>query len=162
MKRPSFGSHLIALMMPITMCVLVPLWLLRDHQDGLALRGAWQAIGVALAIGGLLLFVWTLRLFIAVGRGTLAPWDPTKKLVIRGPYRYCRNPMISGVLCIIVGEAIYFQSLAVAMWALAFFGVNTIYFKLKEEPDLARKFGREYLDYKSRVNRWLPKLKPYN
>src|SRR5204863_8426316 len=103
--------HLLAIAaLPFTVAVLIPLWILRgtrfvpslpaDAMDMAAVAG-----GVVLVAIGLGLFVATLRLFVTVGRGTLAPWDPPKHLVVRGPYRYVRNPMISGVLFVLSGES---------------------------------------------------------
>lgn len=72
----------------------------------------WLALLVA--GGGLALRVWTNALFLKFGDGTLAPWNPPTKLVIRGPYRHVRNPMISSVVVILLGECLFFQS-----WPLA-------------------------------------------
>jgi protein-S-isoprenylcysteine O-methyltransferase Ste14 len=100
-------------------------------------------------------------LFWAFGKGTLAPWTPTQKLIIRGPYKYCRNPMISGVLFVLLGEAIVLNSVNILIIAGLFFIINTIYFILFEEPDLNERFGKEYEEYKKNVPRWIPKFKPY-
>jgi protein-S-isoprenylcysteine O-methyltransferase Ste14 len=114
--------------------------------------------GVLIGIG-LALVVWTVTLFTKVGRGTLAPWDPTSRLVVRGPYRYVRNPMITGVGTILAGQALLFRSWGIAV-ELAVFGlVNAIYFPLVEEPGLRRRFGAEYEEYCSRVPRWLPRVR---
>ncbi|OGO38290.1 MAG: hypothetical protein A2W35_18695 [Chloroflexi bacterium RBG_16_57_11] len=72
-----------------------------------------------------------------------------------------RNPMISGVLFTLVGEAILFGSCAIGIWGLLFFVINTIYFKASEEPRLVRRFGQEYLIYRANVPMWLPRLKPW-
>jgi len=110
---------------------------------------------------GIALMVWTNRLFAKVGHGTLAPWEPPKKLVVRGVYRHVRNPMITGALCILLGEAIFFGS-----WPLlCLFGfaliLNLIYIPLSEEPGLAKRFGEDYLRYKQNVPRWIPRLRPW-
>jgi len=111
---------------------------------------------------GLGLAVWTVRLFMKFGNGTPAPWDPPKKLVIRGPYRHVRNPMLSGALLILLAEALLFQSWPIAVWMLAFFIVNTIYFRFIEEKGLEKRFGEDYRKYKGRVPRWIPRLQPWN
>jgi protein-S-isoprenylcysteine O-methyltransferase Ste14 len=116
--------------------------------------------GGALLLAGLGLVAWTVKLFATEGRGTLAPWQPTAKLVVRGPYRHVRNPMITGVALILGGEALFFQSLALAILLAVFVGVNAIYFPLVEEPGLSRRFGAEYDDYRRRVPRWVPRLRP--
>ncbi len=83
-------------------------------------------------------------------------------LVVRGPYRYVRNPMISGVLAILLGEALILGSLPLIYWFPLFFLLNAIYIPLIEERDLARRFGDDYLNYKINVPRWIHRLKPWN
>jgi hypothetical protein len=132
---------------------------------GLGLPGPLAVVVVL--IGGFLIGVGfpllyrTVSLFASAGEGTLAPWDPTRKLVVRGPYRYVRNPMISGVLFILAGEALVLGSLPLLVWFLAFFSVNALWMPLVEEPGLVRRFGDEYLEYKRAVPRWLPRLRPW-
>ncbi len=110
---------------------------------------------------GLVLMVQTIGLFVRVGEGTLAPWDPTRKLVVRGIYRHVRNPMINGVFCILLGEAALAGSLPLLDWFCFFLLVNLIYIPLLEEPGLARRFGEDYRRYKENVPRWIPRLKPW-
>ncbi len=104
--------------------------------------------GCALIGLGLLLIDKTISLFATVGEGTLAPWDPPRSLVVRGIYRYARNPMISGVLSILLGEAALFGSLALVTWFLVFLAFQAVYMPLIEERGLARRFGEDYLVYK--------------
>jgi protein-S-isoprenylcysteine O-methyltransferase Ste14 len=118
----------------------------------------WRAVlGGALIAAGLAMWVWTVRLLARIGRGTLAPWDPTTHLVVEGPYRHVRNPMITAVLCVLLGEALLFGSLAILWFALGFFVVNWVWFVLVEEPGLERRFGDEYRAYVAAVPRWLPR-----
>ena len=109
--------HLAAIgLLPGMVTVLVPALLVSG--DGLA---SWPLalLGAALIAPASVLMVRTVALFARVGDGTLAPWDPTSRLVVRGPYRHVRNPMISGVLCVLLGEAALFGSPALlAWWAL--------------------------------------------
>jgi len=118
-------------------------------------------LGTALIALGLALVVWTVELFITVGRGTLAPWDPTSKLVVHGPYRHVRNPMISGVGLILGGEALLLQSWELAILLAVFVATNAIYFPLVEEPGLARRFGTDYKEYRAHVPRWMPRRRPW-
>jgi protein-S-isoprenylcysteine O-methyltransferase Ste14 len=111
---------------------------------------------------GLGLAVWTVKLFVKFGNGTPAPWDPPKKLVIRGPYRHVRNPMITGALLILLAEALLFQSWPIAVWMVFFFIGNTIYFWLIEEKALEKRFGDDYRKYRAHVPRWIPRLQPWN
>lgn len=117
--------------------------------------------GVALLLGGLLLMYRTIILFARVGRGTLAPWDPTERLVVLGPYRHVRNPMISGVLSVLLGEGLVLGSPAVLILALVFFGVNATYIPLVEERGLIERFGADYETYRRNVPRWIPRPSPW-
>jgi protein-S-isoprenylcysteine O-methyltransferase Ste14 len=118
-------------------------------------------VGIPLIAVGLVLVVSTVRLFAAVGRGTLAPWDPTSRLVVQGPYRYVRNPMISGVLFILLGEAASFASPALLIWFAAVLAANALYIPLVEEEGLRQRFGAEYEAYEANVPRWIPRLRPW-
>jgi protein-S-isoprenylcysteine O-methyltransferase Ste14 len=154
--------HLRAIaLLPFSAAVLVPALILwRTDEAGVRW---WLAIpGVALIGMGLALVVQTVALFVRVGKGTLAPWDPTTRLVVRGPYRRVRNPMITGVLCILVGEAALFGSVPLLTWAAAFFAVNAVYMPLVEEPGLRRRFGDGYEAYRAAVPRWIPRLRPWD
>jgi protein-S-isoprenylcysteine O-methyltransferase Ste14 len=110
---------------------------------------------------GLVLMIATIRLFVTVGKGTLAPWEPPQKLVVRGVYRYVRNPMISGVGLVLLGESVLTASLPLCGWFLVFLAVNSVYIPLSEEPGLVKRFGEEYLNYKQNVPRWIPRLTPW-
>ena len=152
--------------LPFTMAVLVPLWLAR--RSGVAPAPAasvgglvLQAAGLGLLVIGLALFAASLRRFAAEGRGTLAPWDPPRRLVVRGPYRYVRNPMISGVLLVLLGEALVLRSAPHLMWAGAFLAINAVYIPLLEEPDLEDRFGESYREYRRHVPRLFPRLRPW-
>jgi protein-S-isoprenylcysteine O-methyltransferase Ste14 len=106
--------------------------------------------------------LYTTSLFFRFAQGTLAPWQPTQKLVIRGPYRYCRNPMITGVVMMLLGEGLFFNALAIRYGACVFFVMNTMYFIFKEEPAMLARFGDSYAEYKRHVPRWIPRLRAYN
>ena len=150
------------LALPATVTIVIPSILL--YLSG------WQAdcfvlwsvlVGIVSLLGGLFLAVSTIRLFSKLGKGTLAPWEPTRKLVISGPYAYVRNPMITGVFLILLGEALIFSSLAIGIWTAIFTIINMIYFPLSEEPDLRKRFGKEYEEYCKHVPRYIPRLTPW-
>jgi protein-S-isoprenylcysteine O-methyltransferase Ste14 len=152
-------KNLRSFLLPLTAAGIVPAVLLaRDGWAGViaTLQPARVAAGAALAAAGLAMLAWTVTLFVRIGRGTLAPWDPTRRLVVRGPYAHVRNPMISGVLAVIVGEAVAFGRLWT--WAGLFLAINHVYFVLSEEPGLTRRFGDEYQEYRQHVPRWVPRL----
>jgi protein-S-isoprenylcysteine O-methyltransferase Ste14 len=144
-------------LLPGTVAVVLPAFLVR--LTGANVQPVTGILGAGLVAAGLALVVWTVTLFVKVGRGTLAPWDPTSRLVVRGPYRYVRNPMITGVGAILAGQALFFRSWAIAIELVLFALVNAIYFPLIEEPGLSRRFGAEYEEYRARVPRWLPRVR---
>jgi len=161
-----FLRHLLSiLILPFVVVVILPYWLLTTYPSGTiwaaapALTWLSRLLGAVLFLGGLALFAWCVSLFARVGRGTLAPWDPTQALVAVGPYRYVRNPMISGVALMLAGEACLWGSFAIAALAAVFILFNHLYFVLLEEPGLERRFGESYQVYKAKVPRWLPRLK---
>ena len=164
-------QHLRAiLVLPFAGAVVVPgviLWLTGADTLGLwesapATRVGLPILGGALVCAGLALMVATISLFVTVGKGTLAPWNPTQKLVVRGVYRHVRNPMISGVNAILLGEAIMAASLPLLGWFLVFAIVNVIYIPLAEEPGLVKRFGEDYEQYCRNVPRWIPRLTAWN
>jgi protein-S-isoprenylcysteine O-methyltransferase Ste14 len=118
-------------------------------------------VGAALIVAGFALWLWTVRLFAQIGRGTLAPWDPTRRLVVQGPYAHVRNPMISAVLATLLGEAALFGSPGILILAAAFAAVNHAFFLLQEEPGLEQRFGDEYREYRRAVPRWIPRRRPW-
>ena len=165
----SWRRFLSSLILPILVVGVIPLWLIHNRlaaydtrwPAGSVLARIGPALGVALLLGGLALFVWCVTLFLRHGQGTIMPWDPTQRLVVRGPYRHVRNPMISAVLFMVAGQALIWGSLLTGALALFFFLVNHVYFILSEEPGLEKRFGESYREYKAHVPRWLPRLKAW-
>ena len=146
-------------LLPGTVTLVVPGYVVWRNGGEL---GWWTPFGVVLIALGLLLVVRTVSLLARIGRGTLAPWDATQRLVVRGPYRYVRNPMISGVLAIVLGEAIALRSGPLLLWLAIVFAVNAVYMPLVEEPGLRSRFGEDYDRYRSHVPRWIPRLRPWS
>ena len=159
--------HVVAIVvLPFTVAVLVPIWICRRDAISLAVAEtpggiALQAAGVGVGAVGLVLFWSCLRRFATEGRGTLAPWDPPRELVVSGPYRYVRNPMISGVVFVLFGEALVLRSRPHAVWAAAFLALNALYIPALEEPLLEARFGDAYCEYRRHVRRFLPRLQPW-
>ena len=117
--------------------------------------------GLFILFLGMFLAIWTMVLNAKIGKGTLAPWSPTKKLVVEGPYRHVRNPMLSGVIMVILGEAVVFSSWGIFLWGVIFFVINTFYFIFSEEVGLEKRFGEEYVLYKKNVPRWIPRIRAW-
>jgi protein-S-isoprenylcysteine O-methyltransferase Ste14 len=120
--------------------------------------GPLQVTGMALAAAGGLIALWSILAFVFVGRGTAAPFDPPRRLVVSGPFRYVRNPIYIGAGLAMLGAAIYYGSAAL----LAYLGLLAVIIQLfvvwYEEPTLTRLFGAEYDTYRRRVRRWLPRI----
>jgi protein-S-isoprenylcysteine O-methyltransferase Ste14 len=139
-------------------------WLTRNTRWAASVASPQQAVfWLAIFIAGiaLVLIIRTVSLFFKVGKGTPAPWDPPKKFVVLGPYRYMRNPMITGALLVLLAESLLLQSWPLAFWMCVFFISNAIYFPLVEEKSLMRRFGEDYALYCQNVPRWIPRLKPW-
>jgi protein-S-isoprenylcysteine O-methyltransferase Ste14 len=165
----SAAKHLRAiLLLPFTVTLVVPTVLIFLTRS-LRLGWGWPfpmsllplAFGVVMIALGLMLLIKTIALFVSIGQGTLSPWDATRKLVVVGPYRYVRNPMITGVFAILLGEAALLGSRPVLVWFGVFVLVNMIYMPLSEERGLEKRFGEDYRMYKANVPRWLPRLTPW-
>jgi len=161
--------HLLSiLLLPFVVVIVVPWRILRLAATPSPLPVHSLAGGLRVALGALLFtagfafFAWCVRLFARVGHGTLAPWDPTEALVVVGPYRYVRNPMITGVAVMLLGETILWSSRGVGVWAASFLVINHLYFVLSEEPGLEHRFGQPYRAYMADVPRWIPRLRPWS
>ena len=121
--------------------------------------GLVEVLGLGTAAAGAALILWCILTFVFVGRGTPAPFDPPRRLVVRGPYRFVRNPMYLGAGLALAGAAIVYRSTAILGY-LALFGLVLHAFVVwYEEPTLDRMFGADYTAYRSAVRRWLPGIR---
>ena len=157
---------LAVVVLPVMVTIFVPLWIARRFSVSLAFPDSFfGSLGVAAGLVclalGVTLFVACLRLFAGEGEGTLAPWDPPRALVVSGPYRWVRNPMISGVIAVLLGEAFLLRSLPHLAWAVFFAALNLVYIPLVEEPGLTRRFGDAYRRYCENVPRVVPRVTPW-
>ena len=162
--------HLLTILaLPFVVVVVVPTlivwigggWDVRwrvGSPAGLLLLG----IGLALWLGGLLLTAWCIRLFARLGQGTLAPWDPTQRLVVVGPYRYVRNPMYLAVVSIIFGQAMILGSVSLLVYGTLVWLTFHLFVLAYEEPTLRKTFGTEYDAFSANVPRWVPRLSPWS
>jgi protein-S-isoprenylcysteine O-methyltransferase Ste14 len=160
--------HLVAIIaLPFTVAVIIPAWIARvSHRAWIWPQSLMEIIlslaGSGVLVLGLALFLITLYQFAVQGKGTLAPWDPPRRFVVRGLYRYVRNPMISGVTLVLLGEALLLRSLPQGIWVLLFFTLNMIYIPFIEEPQLEKRFGEDYVRYKKQVPRFIPRRTPWD
>lgn len=113
-----------------------------------------RAVGAVLVAAGLALIGYCNHLFTRIGRGSIVPIDPTRKLVVIGPYRYSRNPVFVGYLVILSDLFLVVGAAALLGYVAAFF-LYLRFFVRREEPELLRRFGEEYRDYMRSVPRWL-------
>ena len=122
--------------------------------------GGWYWLGLVPGVLGAALGLACIRQFFVEGRGTLAPWDPPKDLVVRGAYRWVRNPMYLGAAGALVGWAVVFGSVVLSVYACVL--VTTFHLRTvcSEEPKLREQFGQEYEEYCRQVPRWIPRLRP--
>lgn len=120
--------------------------------------GASQIGGLAIGAVGAALAMWCLVAFTRMGKGTPAPFDPPRRLVVQGPYRFVRNPMYLGAGSALTGAALFYGSPQLLAYAGLFFVATHLFVVFYEEPRLTRSFDSDYAAYRRTVGRWLPKL----
>jgi protein-S-isoprenylcysteine O-methyltransferase Ste14 len=144
------------LALPGVVAGLVPILIANADTN----RRGGSAIGYGVLALGVVLLLGCVRDFYVSGKGTLAPWDPPKRLVVVGFYRFLRNPMYVAVLTMVLGWVLVFGSI----WLAFYLVVLTMAFHLRvmfyEEPRLRQRFPAEWKTYSAAVPRWLPRLKP--
>ncbi len=139
--------------------VLLPWGAAHAWASPVSLGGVWGRIaGATLLLWGLVLWCWCLDVFSRKGRGTPFPLDAPRLLVTSGPFAFVRNPLIGGELLVIWGEAMYFAKAGILFYAVLATLVAHLVVVYGEEPDLKRRFGREYEEYCRRVPRWFPRF----
>ena len=144
---------LFTVMAPGTVAILMPWWITSGIP---ASSGPALFLALILFVIGGAIYTWCVWDFAVFGRGTPAPIDAPKKLVVRGLYRTTRNPMYLGVLSVILAWAVLFQAPALVAYASFVATAFHLFIVFYEEPHLEREFGSEYAAYKSAVGRWLP------
>jgi protein-S-isoprenylcysteine O-methyltransferase Ste14 len=148
---------LFTVLVPLAVCILVPYWVLSSKNPQYFELGAIRYAGILFISLGGLSYLWCGWDFAVHGRGTPAPIDPPKELVVRGLYHYVRNPMYVGVLSVLLGESLLFQTVLQLKIAIAFWGGFHLFVRFYEEPVLRKKFGEAYQNYCHRVPRWIPR-----
>ena len=121
--------------------------------------GIFQVAGAALSIVGAAIALWCIFTFVFVGKGTPAPFDPPRRLVVRGPYRFVRNPMYIGAALALAGAALFYKSTPILIYVVLFALITHLFVVLYEEPTLTRTFGEDYQLYRKQVGRWWPNLR---
>jgi len=145
---------------PGMVTVLIPYWLISSRGTGvLSSNQPLHYLGLPLIVIGAAGLLWCIWEFFSEGRGTISPIDPPKHLVVRGLYRYVRNPMYVSVVTILLGEAILFMSAPVLIEAVVFVVLSNLFVAFYEEPVLRRQFGESYDRYSQTVGRWIPRYR---
>jgi protein-S-isoprenylcysteine O-methyltransferase Ste14 len=121
------------------------------------IQSPWQIGGMLVTVLGAALALWCVLAFAFVGKGTPAPFDPPRRLVVRGPYRFVRNPMYIGAAIALAGAALVWRSWALFGYTLVFLAVAHTFVVFYEEPTLRRLFGEAYARYCHDVHRWRPR-----
>ena len=150
------------ILIPGTVAGYIPLRILQGSRQPFipTLSAASVLAGCVILFGAsvLLRCVWD---FFSAGRGTLAPVDPPRLLVVRGLYRFTRNPMYNGVLAVLLGEAWLFRSTVLLQYAALVFFMFHLVVVVYEEPALESKFGESYRAYRRAVPRWGFTVRPF-
>lgn len=141
---------------PGTVTVLIPNFILASKQTK-SVIGPTGYLGLPLILIGAFGLIWCIWQFFSEGRGTLAPVDPPKHLVVHGLYRYVRNPMYVSVVSTLLGEAIFFGSFGILIEAATVFVITHLFIVFYEEPFLKGQFGETYERYMRSVGRWIPR-----
>ena len=115
-----------------------------------------QIAGIVIASIGAAIALWCIVTFVRIGKGTPAPFDPPRRLVVHGPYRFVRNPMYIGAALALVGAALFYRSLFLLAYGCLFLLAACLFVLFYEEPALRRTFGPDYEAYCHRVSRWWP------
>ena len=150
-------SLLFFILAPGMVAGVIPLALFRTGSR--IETGLFSYLALPLWLSGIAMLIWCFWDFVQKGRGTPAPIDPPKDLVVSGLYKYVRNPMYVGVLWVIVGHFLWFGFWNLLIYATIVFIAFNTFVTFYEEPNLKQRFGTTYEDYLQRVPRWLPKFK---
>jgi protein-S-isoprenylcysteine O-methyltransferase Ste14 len=166
-KRRLWWRHLVSILVfPTTMTLLIPALIAMSTRARFTTPGPTLVDALVVGVGGTLIaagvgmLIWTVALFDRIGEGTLGlgvvMGEPVR-LVVAGPYRHVRNPMITGVVSILLGEAVITASGWLLLWWATFCTFQAIAIRSWEEPHLSERFGSEYVDYAENVPRWIPR-----
>jgi protein-S-isoprenylcysteine O-methyltransferase Ste14 len=157
------GSILFFAIAPVTVAGIVPWWISRWQVDAAFFGiGPLRILGGVLIAAGLPVLVESFARFALEGLGTPAPIAPPRHLVVRGVYRHVRNPIYLALLAIVFGQAILLGSVNLLTYGAAIWLAFHLFVVVYEEPDLRRRFGDDYKEYRAGVPRWLPRIGPWS
>lgn len=151
----ALGSILFFILAPGMVAGFIPLALLRTGPQ--VQTGFLAYVAFPLWVIGTTVLIWCFWDFLVKGKGTPAPIDPPKELVVSGLYKYVRNPMYVGILLVILGHFLWFGFWNLLIYAAVVFAAFSAFVIFYEEPTLKRNFGAAYEAYLKRVPRWIPR-----
>jgi protein-S-isoprenylcysteine O-methyltransferase Ste14 len=157
------GSAIFLLLAPGTVAGYVP-WAIGRWRIHASFFGftALRVIGVLLMAVGTVILIEAFVRFAIQGQGTPAPILPPKRLVVKGSYRYVRNPMYVAVVSLIIGQGLFFGDIRVLVYGLCAWLVAHLFVVIYEEPTLRRSFRGDYEGFRAHVPRWIPRLTPWH
>lgn len=156
-----FGTFIfLFLLLPIFL-IWIPNRILSSPEYSFSFNaGGFKYFGIAPIVTGLAIYGWCSSSFVFHGKGSPIPFTPTKRLVVKGLYRFVRNPIYIAGSLVLVGEALLFQSLGILIYCLVMFAIFNIHVFIEEQL-LADQFGEKYEQYRRSVPRWVPRYRPY-
>ncbi len=143
------------IVVPSTFAIYFP-WLMTSED--IASGGILRFLSLALFLLGGIAYSWSVWSFASIGRGTPAPFDAPTHLVIRGLYKYTRNPMYGSIMTLLLGWMVLFPSYRLLVYGLSIGGSFHLFVLLYEEPHLKKIFGNSYDEYLAQVGRWIPTI----
>ena len=152
-----FKTAIFTLVVPGSVAILLPHLVFRQSGNGVNAwnLGGWKLVGYLPLTAGVAIYLWCAWDFVTKGMGTPLPIDPPRVLVVKGLYRYTRNPMYVGVLSMIVGQALFYGSRSIGVYGCIVLTGFYLFVLLYEEPALRRLFGEQYEQYCRTVPRWI-------
>src|SRR2546422_9307914 len=132
--------------------ILAPAGIVRPATIGLL-----QILAMLVIVAGAGLAIASILTFAFIGKGTPAPFDPPRKLVVAGPYRWVRTPMYIGAGLVLLGAAMFYGSIGLVLYTIIFWSMAHLFVLFYEEPVLRRKFGADYHAYAATRRRWMPR-----
>ncbi len=154
------GAAIFTVLVPGTVTVFLPYYILDRSVPEIGALGPLQLAASAVLVIGAGIYFRCLWDVVIAGRGLPAPVDHPKKFVVRGLYRYVRNPMYVGVLLVLIGEVLLLRSTVLIWYALAWLAIVHVNILVYEERYLQFRFGESYTEYRKNVRRWIPR-RPY-
>jgi protein-S-isoprenylcysteine O-methyltransferase Ste14 len=156
------GSFAFLVAAPGTVAGFFPWIISRWQFAGYPGDGIGRPLGAAVIAAGAFVLLEAFLRFAMEGRGTPSPGYPTNRLIVRGTYRFVRNPMYLAVESLILGQAVLFGRIELVIYAAMIGAAFYLFVLMVEEPTLRRAYPKAYGRYAANVHRWVPRLTPWS